>query len=73
MSVAEVFYRLVQALRDNSDKKRMLAVSEQLPEWFVSKLEGEAESIEEKFNLIFNSAKKRAAFAWQQGIVRRTT
>jgi hypothetical protein len=66
MKVQEIFYRTMQVCGDYAEKKRMASGVDLSPEWFVSRLNGDAASVEEKFKLILNATQNRAAFAWQK-------
>lgn len=67
MSLPEVVYRVRRMLADRREKSRLLSgKTNDSVELLVSRLEGEASTLEEKFQLVFSRFRARNVFPWQQ-------
>ena len=66
MSLPEIFYRLFQFIRDTRDKQKMQKRPAESLELFVSKLNGEASGLEEKFKNVFAGFQNRQFGDWEK-------
>ncbi len=66
MPVSEILYRLWQLVRDQAGKRAACGGKTESLELFVSRLAGQGETLEDKFNQTLLTFQSRNFFAWQK-------
>ena len=67
MTPAEVLYRTLIATKDRLEKVKITSGTETASlEHFISKLSGNADTLEEKFKRLFTNFQNRRVFSWQK-------
>ncbi|MBN1480822.1 alginate lyase family protein [candidate division KSB1 bacterium] len=66
MSVPELCFRFARYFRDKRDKQRVLRGDVDSLALFIAKLNGQADSLEDKFRVIYTAFHNRRPFRWQK-------